>query len=100
MSRGRYTGTTVIDGRHLGTWRPLRRVGPAEIDILDGVRHFRHTFSAGERLDTLAARFFGDDGYMWVIALANGIAMPLDISPGTKLRIPYDVRDILRKVLP
>ncbi len=43
---------------------------------------------AGERLDQIAARFYGDPRLWVVLATFNGIADPLHIPPGTVLRIP------------
>lgn len=97
MARSRYASTRVIDGRHYGTWRnPVAE--RLDGDILEGVRTFDYTFSVGDRLDILAARFLGDDRYYWVIALVNNIIWPLGVTPGTVLKIPKNVTDILNKL--
>lgn len=98
MARSRYAGNEVVDGYFYGTWKNRALSANAEPDMLDGVRTFEHVVQRGERLDHLAARFLGDDEYMWVIALVNGINFPLGVEPGRILKIPLDVRDILNKL--
>jgi len=51
----------------------------------------------GERLDTLAYKYYSDSTYWWVIAKANGIRGKLGLKPGTPLRIPGDIVGILQK---
>lgn len=41
-----------------------------------------------DRLDKLASEYYSDPRFWWVIALANNIIDPFDISLGTRLRIP------------
>lgn len=98
MARSRYAGNEILDGNHYATWSdPTTRdtLGP---DILDGVQCVEHVIELGERLDTLASRYYGDEEYWWVIALANRIQDPLNLSVGRRLRIPVDVKSILNKV--
>jgi hypothetical protein len=52
----------------------------------------------GDRLDNLAYRYYRDSNLWWVISMANnnvtrGSMFPY---PGTQLRIPTDLRSILR----
>lgn len=99
MARGRYDNQETVDGSSYGTYdRRFESMGLKEIDLLDNVRNFEHTIIAGERLDGLAHKYFGEDSYWWVLALINKIDYPLSITPGTKLRIPYDVKDVFRKI--
>ena len=47
----------------------------------------------GDRLDTLAQRFYKDSSLWWVISSANPNALTFDslaIKPGTQLRIPIN----------
>lgn len=103
MGRSRYSNTRIIDGNRYATFAiPAEALGYREFDLFRGVRTFEHVFSRGERLDHLAARYFGDDSYWWVIALGNGIAYPFasgGLTPGRTLRIPFDVKDALAKIL-
>jgi len=49
---------------------------------------------AGQRLDHLAAAAFGDNKLWWIIASASGVGWPLQVPPGTLLRIPQDLNSI------
>ena len=49
----------------------------------------------GDRLDTLAHNYYGDQTLWWVIAKANGIRGKAALEPGTELRIPSDITGIL-----
>jgi len=52
---------------------------------------FQHTFTAGERLDLLAFRFYGNPEKFWRIADANTEMDPEDLlDPGRQLLIPPD----------
>ena len=47
-----------------------------------------HTFREGEHLPNIAKRYHGTTTTYWIIASYNGVIHPLDIEPGTILRIP------------
>jgi hypothetical protein len=54
--------------------------------------------NVGDRLDSLAYAFYNDVNYWWVISAANnnvtkGSLFP---TPGTQLRIPTDLNNVLR----
>tara|TARA_Y100001963_G_C6692116_1_gene405119 strand:- start:702 stop:977 length:276 start_codon:yes stop_codon:yes gene_type:complete len=68
----------------------------------DGVTHYQATIykaipesnedvwvitQFGDRLDNLAAQFYGDSGLWWILAKANGLLFP-KLPIGTSLRIP------------
>ena len=44
--------------------------------------------TSGDRFDLLAYQYYGDPSLWWYIAKANNMTFN-NISPGTKLRIPY-----------
>ena len=46
-----------------------------------------HTVVAGDRLDHIAHRYFGNAGLWWVIADANTTTFPLELAPNTVLII-------------
>lgn len=98
MARSRYAGNPVIDGNHFASWRDPTAESFLGPGLLDGVPCVDHTLKGGERLDILAARYYGDDEYWWVIALANRIQTPFGLTVGTKLRIPLDPKSIVSKV--
>ena len=53
----------------------------------------------GDRLDTIAQRFYGDANLWWIIAKANELSRgQLSPSPEKKLRIPTQIDDILEAV--
>lgn len=97
MGRSRYAGSDIIDGTHYGTWDGLSR-DPFGPDLLDGVDTVEHILAGGERLDVIAHRYYGDEEYWWVVALANGISDPFSLVVGRRLRIPTEVRAILDKL--
>ncbi len=102
MAKSRYAGTEIIDDRHFGTYRlPVRSLGLKDMDLLAGVSSFEYVFKVGDRLDHLAARFFNEESYWWIIAMVNKISYPFasgGLVPGLALRIPHDVKDVLNKL--
>ena len=97
MARSRYSRIPVLDD-HYGTFSDPTRINFLGPGILDGVQTVDHVMVLGERLDTLAARYYGDDGYWWIIALVNRIGFALGIAPGTVLKIPLSVDPILTRL--
>lgn len=53
--------------------------------------------SFGERLDSLAWKYYGDVSYWWIIAAANPDLRKdsFYLEPGAQVRIPYDYRSVL-----
>lgn len=52
----------------------------------------------GDRLDLLAKKYYGDVGYYWIIAEANGVGKgDLALEPGTQLRVPTRITEIVRE---
>ena len=97
MGRSRYAGTEII-GNHYAMWQDPSARDPYGSDILDGVETIEHIVVSGERLDVISHRYYGDEDYWWVIALANRIMDPFSMSPGRKLQIPSDVKSVLDKL--
>lgn len=51
---------------------------------------------AGDRLDLLAHKYYGDQSLWWIIATANNINdATFYVEVGKQLRIPYDTNKIL-----
>ncbi|MBL7501515.1 LysM peptidoglycan-binding domain-containing protein [Frankia sp. CNm7] len=77
--------TTGADGTE---WRYLRRRFIAGSD--DAAAAIEHLVVAGERLDLLAARYYGNPLLGWRIADANGALDPAELTaePGRVLRVP------------
>ena len=57
-----------------------------------------HTVVAGDRVDLLAARYFGQAELWWVLCDYNDIFFPLEIELGTVLRIPSVERVQMRLI--
>ena len=50
----------------------------------------------GDRLDLLSKKYYGDVGYWWIIAEANGIGKGNLVLPvGIQLRVPTRISDII-----
>ena len=54
---------------------------------------------SGERLDSLAQRFYGDSTLWWIIAKANELTDGvIGLNPEAKLRIPTKIQPILENL--
>lgn len=52
----------------------------------------------GDRLDTIAHQFYGDQSLWWIVATANNIhKVSFTVPDGTTLRLPKNYIDILNK---
>ena len=55
----------------------------------------RYIFTkVGDRLDSLAQKYYSSVGYWWIIAQANNIVGTLNVQPGTRIRIPRNFSKI------
>lgn len=54
-----------------------------------------HILEEGERLDTLAGIHYNDSSLWWVIAASSGIGWGLQVPPGTIIRIPINLTEVL-----
>lgn len=79
----RYHGLTPIEveGEAVLPARPLPDVGPLPDAIV-------HVMVAGESLDLLAKRYYGEERLWWRIADANPARPPYAFRPGDALVIP------------
>jgi nucleoid-associated protein YgaU len=57
-----------------------------------------HTVVEGDRIDLLAHRYLGDARLWWIICDYNDIFFPLELQPGTDLRIP-SIENIQMRIL-
>ena len=53
----------------------------------------------GDRIDTLAYKFYGDVTLWWIIAKANGIKGKTALEPGIPLRIPGNITQIIENFI-
>lgn len=59
---------------------PVYVPGPSDLE---------YQLLAGDRLDNLAYRFYGDPVLWWVLAWANDIELPpIGMTPGTRIFVP------------
>jgi nucleoid-associated protein YgaU len=72
--------------------------GLNEVDLLANLKTYDHTWQHGDRLDKLSNKFYGDDQYAWLIALVNNIGYQLGIQPGTVVRVPVEVIQVLERL--
>lgn len=54
----------------------------------------QYVLSEGQRLDLVAANYYGDANYWWVIAAASGIGWQCQVPPGTLLLIPTSISQV------
>lgn len=66
------------------------------LDELDSISTIQIVVSQFDRLDNLAFIHLGDGAYWWVIALMNNIDWPFTFEEGQILKIPTDVKDVLK----
>ena len=91
---GRYTYARPINQ---GEGRANPRISSK---IYKGVINGTISFKAkklknNQRLDHLASEHYGSSKYWWIIAAASGIGWNMQAPPGTIVRIPSSLGDIL-----
>ena len=94
MGIGRYTFTGLINN---GVGKSNPRVSSK---IYAGIMSGKISFTVKrinrfERLDKISAEKYGDASYWWVIAAASGIGWGLQLPPGTIVRIPSNLSQVL-----
>lgn len=92
MAHGRYRNTNVIDGKYYETVNFPTKEQLAKVPVIQ-IRTTQF-----DRLDNLASKHLGAGEYWWVIALMNDLSWAFDFEVGQLLKIPVDVRDVLRLV--
>jgi len=94
----RYIDTQVlIDTRDEKAIPIYRTVRYPEVPVTDNDIYVITT--VGDRLDLLAADYYGDVTLYWIISAANN-NLPQDslsITPGTQIRIPVDVSETIMR---
>ena len=58
-----------------------------------------HVLAENQRLDSLAGYFYGNSSYWWVIASASGIGWPLQVPPGSLLKVPSSLDEVFGVLL-
>lgn len=90
----RYANTPVrsrYDGKRVYLTTSYPTVSPSESDIII-------ISNESDYLDSLAYKYYGDVTLWWIIALVNNLGKGrLSIEPGTSLRIPINVSNIINQ---
>jgi len=97
MARSRYDRFETINDNQFETFTLEQTNAIKEPDTFAGINTFEYTVKRGDRLDHLAARYLSEDRYWWIIALINNIVLPF-LTPGQRLRIPFNARSVLDRV--
>jgi hypothetical protein len=93
MAFRRYGSTSIIGGRGYGIADYVRALYRAiEQNTID---YEVHVMKSTDRLDNLAALYYGSGDLWWVIAAASGIGWGLQVPPTTVIRIPKDLQQVL-----
>jgi hypothetical protein len=80
---------TIKNGKLLQTNSSITIIRNA---ISRGLVSYREiTLKEGERLDTLAGKYYGDGSLWWILAAASNIGWWLQVPPGTIIKIPTDL---------
>jgi hypothetical protein len=88
----RYTRDQRIAGGKLQTAKSVSRLRRAKEFGLIRTRQIMITES--QRLDHLAAEHLGNSHLWWVLAALSDIGWGLQLTPGTLINIPLDMRPI------
>ncbi len=99
MARSRYAGNKTIDGTIFAPWKNKAIENPLGPDALHGLVTVEHVVKAGERLDTIAAKYFGEAEYYWVLSVLNNIKCAFDVTTGTRIRVPVDLKAAIDRLV-
>ena len=55
-----------------------------------------HIWKLGDRYYHLAAKYYGEPQYWWIIAWYNGMPTEADVQPGDLIAVPTDLEQALR----
>ena len=81
-SRLQFSDLLKVDGVEFWDLDPYPKVPEQNDDIYIQLSYI-------DRIDLLAANYYGDPNLWWVIAVANGMELlPTDFQPGRVIRIP------------
>jgi len=97
MAIGRYTYTPRILGRsQIATSSVSSRIYNA---VISGNLDFTTAvLKGGQRLDHMAGVAYGASSMWWVIAAASGIGWGMQVPPGTILRIPKNIAEVIQLI--
>ena len=98
MPLNRYSRASILDGgKRIGTSRSCYAIYRA---VQRGsLKVQTRLLKEGERLDIIAGKLYNDASLWWVIAAASGIGWGLQTPPGTVIRIPVNIKNVMGVVL-
>jgi len=86
------TDRVVRDGKILQTNQTIAKIREG---VSSGqIQTSSLVMNAGERLDTLAQKAYGDGRLWWIIAAVSNVGWWLQVPPGTELRLPIDLAEV------
>ena len=62
------------------------------------IKYTQRQLKEGERLDILAHEHYGDGRLWWVIAAASNIGWWMQVPPGTLIRIPTNINEVIDNI--
>ena len=94
MSVSRYRSDPLVRGSRLrGSSAAFKRI---RLALLNGrINYNTHVVKDSQRLDKIAGQIFGDGRLWWVIAACSGIGWGMQVPPGTMIRVPKDLGQIM-----
>jgi|TARA_Y100000310_G_scaffold342317_1_gene445010 nucleoid-associated protein YgaU len=97
MAMSRYTYTPRVRGRStIATVSISTKIYNA---VNNGTLGFSsHVLKGGERIEHIAGSAYGSSTYWWIIAAASGIGWSLQAPPGTLIRIPKRLGEVLAMI--
>ena len=88
----RYGRDSLIGGKRFETPEGVKFV---RLGVRQGsITTVEYVVQGAERLDTIAAKKYGNSKLWWIIAAASDIGWALQVPPGTRLLIPNNLNQI------
>tara|TARA_B100000287_G_C20488544_1_gene724087 strand:+ start:548 stop:853 length:306 start_codon:yes stop_codon:yes gene_type:complete len=96
MALSRYSFTANLRNTLGENFVSISNASPRIFNAVENqeIQYSVHTMEEGERLDYLAGIYYGDSKFWWVLAAASGIGYPLQVTPGTVIRVPINLSDV------
>ena len=97
MALSRYSFSANLKNSLGQNFISISNASPKIFRAVEGqrVNYNVHVLEEGERLDTLSGLYYEDSSLWWVIAAASGIGWGLQVPPGTVIRIPNNISEVL-----
>jgi len=94
MATSRYAYTAIIRGRsRLATSLNANRIYQAA--VAGSLPYSTILLKENQRLDHIAGEVYGSSTLWWVIAAASGVGWGLQLPPGTILRVPRNLNEVM-----